>query len=65
MNLSMSKSTLTKKITSEKVQRILNETDWKNHERKVEWGMQIPRGHFYDGELAESQNSICFTGKRG
>lgn len=60
MNLSMSKLTLTERITSEEVQRILKGTNWRNYEARIGWSMQIPRCHFYDGAWAESQKEICF-----
>lgn len=47
------------KITLEEMRRILSETDWNLYREHVNWRMQMPDCHFYDGNNAKRTKSIC------
>jgi hypothetical protein len=53
------KGRLTKKITPEDVQRILNDTDWNAYIARVAWRISMPKCNFYDGKWAKEHKAIC------
>lgn len=55
----MSKAHLTMRLTPKDVQKILNQIDWTSYHERVQWGIQIPECHFYDGDIAEMHKAIC------
>ncbi len=38
-------------VTAEKVQRILNETNWAEYGEKVAWSLRAPKCYLYDGRV--------------
>ncbi len=41
------------------IQKILDQTDWEKHRDEVNWQMNMPDCHFYDGEWAQREKRIC------